>query len=83
MLILRFVYACTSLRRLHLTPSFSLSLSPRLGQFQGDLGNISSEIKHLQDKSMSMSIQLQNRKNAEERLSVFVQSIIISPDLVT
>jgi hypothetical protein len=35
-----------------------------LSKFQGDLGAISSEIKHLQDRSLLMSVQLRNRKVA-------------------
>jgi hypothetical protein len=33
-----------------------------LGGFQADLGSISSEIKNLQEQSMSMGIKLRNRK---------------------
>jgi hypothetical protein len=42
--------------------------------FQGDLGGISEEIKHLQDESLSMSIRLKNRREAEEKLHKFIQN---------
>jgi hypothetical protein len=54
-----------------------------LNKFQGDLGNISSEIKHLQDKSMLMSVQLRNRKETEERLGTMIESISITQPLST
>ena len=50
--------------------------------FQGDLSGISEEIKHLQNESMSMNVQLKNKRAVEERLSSFVKQAIISPDLV-
>jgi predicted nucleic acid-binding Zn-ribbon protein len=37
-----------------------------LGGFQADLGNISTEIKSLQEQSLTMSIKLRNRKTAEQ-----------------
>jgi hypothetical protein len=49
--------------------------------FQDDLGGISEEIKHLQDESLSMSIRLKNRRAAEEKLHVFIDRCVLSPDL--
>ncbi len=46
--------------------------------FQADLGSISSEIKHLQEDSLSMSIKLKNRRAAEEKLNAFVERANIS-----
>eukprot|EP00824_Muranothrix_gubernata_P005780 TRINITY_DN17560_c0_g1_i1.p1 TRINITY_DN17560_c0_g1~~TRINITY_DN17560_c0_g1_i1.p1 ORF type:complete len:764 (-),score=142.62 TRINITY_DN17560_c0_g1_i1:7-2133(-) len=54
-----------------------------LSGFQSDLGNISSEIKHLQDESRSMSIKLRNRKNAEQLLGNFVTNLVVPPELTT
>ncbi|GAB5357971.1 hypothetical protein AAMO2058_000419400 [Amorphochlora amoebiformis] len=53
-----------------------------LTRFQADLGAISSEIKHLQDKSMSMRIKLKNRKAVHKDLDAHIKSIFISPELV-
>ncbi len=53
-----------------------------LQTFQGSLGNISEEIKTLQDKSFSMNIRLKNRKNAEQELSKFIQQAVVAPSLV-
>ena len=40
--------------------------------FQGDLANISAQIKFLQDESLSMNVKLRNRKSAESQLSGFM-----------
>jgi len=50
--------------------------------FQADLGNISHEIKSLQDLSSSMSIKLRNRKNIETKLCSFIEEIVLPPNLV-
>lgn len=51
--------------------------------FQGDLGGISEEIKHLQDESLSMNIKLKNRRGAEERIQGFLNNSTLRPDLVS
>eukprot|EP00164_Ancoracysta_twista_P004504 GFYU01006071.1.p1 GENE.GFYU01006071.1~~GFYU01006071.1.p1 ORF type:complete len:684 (-),score=185.98 GFYU01006071.1:62-2113(-) len=53
-----------------------------LGGFQADLGNISSEIKHLQDESLSMNVKLRNRKAVETNLADFIEDMIIAPELI-
>jgi hypothetical protein len=53
-----------------------------LGTFQSDLGTISTEIKCLQDKSLSMNVKLKNRSEAEERISNFIAHIDLPEDLV-
>jgi hypothetical protein len=50
--------------------------------FQADLGSISSEIKHLQEDSLTMSIKLKNRRAAEEKLHVFVEKASIPPSVI-
>lgn len=42
--------------------------------FQADLGEISSEIKHLQDDSLSMNIKLKNRRAVEDKLHDFLDN---------
>uniref|UniRef100_A0A7S0WFJ8 Vacuolar protein sorting-associated protein 52 homolog n=1 Tax=Pyramimonas obovata TaxID=1411642 RepID=A0A7S0WFJ8_9CHLO len=54
-----------------------------LGGFQSDLGNISTEIKTLQEQSLTMSIKLRNRKTAEAELGQFVEGLTVPPRLVT
>lgn len=41
------------------------NMESMLSGFQGDLANISNEIKHLQDESISINIRLRNRKAVE------------------
>ncbi|GBG65955.1 hypothetical protein CBR_g54934 [Chara braunii] len=53
-----------------------------LGGFQADLGAISSEIKNLQEQSMSMGIKLRNRKDVEGKLAKFLEDIVLSPELI-
>lgn len=49
--------------------------------FQADLGEISSEIKHLQEDSLTMSIKLKNRRAVEEKLHLFLEKANISPQV--
>eukprot|EP01038_Epipyxis_sp_PR26KG_P011064 gene11064-14850_t len=51
--------------------------------FQADLGEISEEIKHLQDDSLSMSIRLKNRRAAEEKLHKFLENSTILPSMAS
>jgi len=53
-----------------------------LSGFQSDLGNISDEIKTLQEKSSSMSVKLRNRKAVEAKLSAFIEDIMLPKNLV-
>lgn len=53
-----------------------------LGKFQADLGNISTEIRALQEQSQTMSIKLKNRKGTEQKLSQFIESVAIPPALI-
>ena len=58
------------------------SMEGMLGKFQGDLGNISAEIRSLQEQSQSMSIKLRNRKAAEQKLGTFLDNLAITPALI-
>ena len=53
-----------------------------MGRFQGDLGNISGEIRALQEQSQSMSLKLRNRTAAETKLAAFVQALAVPPALI-
>ena len=59
------------------------SMESMLRGFQGDLSQISAQIKFLQDESLSMNVKLRNRKAAETQLSSFIQQIVVPPDLIT
>jgi hypothetical protein len=50
--------------------------------FQADLGEISTEIRHLQNDSLSMSIKLKNRRLVEEKLYYFLEHVKISPEVI-
>ena len=58
------------------------TMEEMLGKFQADLGNISSEIRALQEQSQSMSVRLRNRKAAEARLGAFLENVAIPPALI-
>ena len=53
-----------------------------LTSFQRSLGNISSEIKHLQEESLSMKLKLRNRKAVESKLRQFIDAVALPPDLI-
>ena len=53
------------------------TMEDMLGKFQSDLGNISSEIRALQEQSQSMSVRLRNRKAAESRLGTFLDNLAL------
>ena len=59
------------------------SMESMLRGFQTDLAAISTQIKYLQDESLSMNVKLRNRKAAESQLSGFIQQIVVPPDLIT
>ena len=45
--------------------------------FQADLGGISNEIRHLQQTSKKMTIQVSNRKSVEESLRLYLDKVCI------
>ncbi|KAL2619828.1 hypothetical protein R1flu_000033 [Riccia fluitans] len=53
-----------------------------LGGFQADLGSISSEIKSLQEQSMTMGVKLKNRRAAELKLARFIEEVVVSPNMI-
>lgn len=58
------------------------TMEDMLGKFQADLGNISTEIRTLQEQSQTMSVKLKNRKGTEQKLSQFIESVAIPPALI-
>lgn len=53
-----------------------------LGGFQSNLGAISTEIRSLQEQSVSLSVKLKNRKAAEAKLGELVEEIALPPELI-
>lgn len=53
-----------------------------LGEFQNDLGSISSEIRSLQEESVSINLKLKNRRDVSENLASFVGGMSISAEFV-
>ena len=49
--------------------------------FQADLSGLSGEIKSLQDQSLTLSLQLGNRRDAELGLRAFLERIVVPPNL--
>lgn len=50
--------------------------------FQNSLGDVSSEIRHLQEQSLEMKIKLRNRKACEAELRKFIDAVALPPDLI-
>lgn len=58
------------------------SIEELLGRYQSDLGNVSNEIRTLQEQSQSMGIQLRNRKAVQQDLSNFIERVAVPPSLI-
>uniref|UniRef100_A0A183G0C4 Vacuolar protein sorting-associated protein 52 homolog n=1 Tax=Heligmosomoides polygyrus TaxID=6339 RepID=A0A183G0C4_HELPZ len=50
--------------------------------FQGDLGTISEDMKRLQDQSVSINQELENRQKVRGELSQFVDDIIVPQNMI-
>ena len=48
-----------------------------LDGFQASLGDLSREIRHLQDQSSSMAVKLGNRKSVRQYLSQLVDDLVV------
>ncbi len=70
-------------QEIHSCDSILACMHELLLGFQADLDGISDEIKHLQDESLSMNIQLKNYRAAEALLSRYVEKVIVTPELVS
>lgn len=58
------------------------TMQTMLQGFQSNLGGISNEIKHLQDRSLEMNIQLRNRKAVAEKLQLFLDKVAVDEPLI-
>lgn len=56
-------------------------LEGMLSGFQGKLGQLAGEIKTLQESSMSLSVRLRNRREAERELGKVVEELTAPPEL--
>lgn len=50
--------------------------------FQKKLGEIAENVSRLQDKSHNYTVQLENRRALEKDINIFLESVMISPDLI-
>ena len=50
--------------------------------FTGSIGGMSDEIAGMQEKSMVMNTKLDNRKITQHKLSKFIRSVYLAPDIV-
>ena len=50
--------------------------------FQDNLGDLSREIRHLQDQSTSMGVKLNNRREVREYLSQLVDELLIPEEMI-
>lgn len=57
------------------------NLQEMLLGFQADLGGLSGDIRALQDQSRTLGIRLRNRRNAEASLRLFLEKVVIPPNL--
>ena len=62
--------------------SILVAMEGMLGRFQSDLGNVSGEIRSLQEQSSSMGVRLRNRRSVQERLEAFIDHVSIPPQLI-
>ena len=49
--------------------------------FQADLSGLSGDIRQLQDQSRSLAVQVDNRREAEECLRLFLERIVVPPNM--
>mmetsp|Transcript_4401 Transcript_4401/g.7830 ORF Transcript_4401/g.7830 Transcript_4401/m.7830 type:complete len:769 (+) Transcript_4401:38-2344(+) len=49
--------------------------------FQADLSGLSGDIRQLQDQSRSLAVQVDNRRDTEEGLRLFLERIVVPPNL--
>ncbi|KAL9183797.1 hypothetical protein ACHAXT_004653 [Thalassiosira profunda] len=49
--------------------------------FQADLSGLSGDIRQLQEQSRSLAVQVDNRRGAEEGLRLFLERIVVPPNM--
>ena len=68
-------------RELDVCQSILDSLQEMLLGFSADLDGLSGDIQTLQNQSLSMSMQLDNRRKAERALTSFLEKVVIPPNM--
>jgi len=61
--------------------SILAGLQEMLLGFQADLSGLSGDIRQLQEQSRSLAVQVDNRRDAEEGLRLFLERIVVPPNL--
>ncbi|KAL7451277.1 hypothetical protein ACHAWC_003110 [Mediolabrus comicus] len=61
--------------------SILAGLQEMLLGFQADLSGLSGDIRQLQEQSQSLAVQVDNRRDAEEGLRLFLERIVVPPNL--
>ncbi|KAL7483800.1 hypothetical protein ACHAW6_009442 [Cyclotella cf. meneghiniana] len=61
--------------------SILAGLQEMLLGFQADLSGLSGDIRQLQEQSRSLAVQVDNRRQAEEGLRLFLERIVVPPNL--
>ena len=51
--------------------------------WKGSLGDLSREIRHLQDQSSSMGVKLGNRRSIRQYLSQLVDELVVPEEMVS
>lgn len=59
-----------------------LNIEEILFKFETGLGNIGTEIKSLQNQSLNMNIGINNRKELDNKLKVYISQVMLSQDLI-
>mmetsp|Transcript_496 Transcript_496/g.926 ORF Transcript_496/g.926 Transcript_496/m.926 type:complete len:786 (+) Transcript_496:65-2422(+) len=61
--------------------SILAGLQEMLLGFQADLSGLSGDIRQLQEQSRSLAIKVDNRREAEEGLRLFLERVVVPPNL--
>ena len=73
----------TLYRETQLCDNILSSMEATLSKFGDSLRGVSDDIRQLQHKSEELSNQLKSRTDTQEKLIEFIDSVIVSPDLVS
>ena len=73
----------TLYRETSLCDSILAEMESTLGNFGTNLRGVSDDIRQLQSKSEELSTQLKSRVDTQEKLTSFVEAVVLSPDLIS
>lgn len=69
-------------RDIHSCDSILEKMESLLNGFQSDLGQLSVEIKTLQDQSCTMGVKLKNRLTVKQQLGQVLEGVIVPPEVI-